>query len=396
MRHAIRITLVLAVCLLIVAAAAIAAPVKFARYPHVSSGKLVFAYHGDLWIANADGSRPVRLTAHVSRNTFPRLSPDGQWVAFTSNRMGNDDVWVIRAAGGEARQLTFHSTGDTVLYWTPDGKRIIFTSNRSGRTFGSPLYTVAVDGGLPEPLPMDVGTNGMIKQDGSMIAFNRVGARYWRKGYQGNASDDIYVQDLKTKAITQLTGTNLQAFRTKRQSLNPMWGADGMIYFSSERDGIFNIWKMSPTGGEPTQVTSHKQDGVQFPSMSPDGKTIAYENEFEVWTLAVPGGSPKKVAIDLEFDPKENLVQFVKSNGRVDGFSPSPDGDYAAIDFHGEIFIVPTDPEAGERRQVTSSSWRDRRELFSPNGRYRRLHLGRIEGRGESGCSTGRRAAERS
>jgi tricorn protease len=370
MRSTVRTALVSTVCLLVVAVAAVAAPIKFARYPHVSSGKLAFAYHGDLWIANVDGSHPVRLTAHVSRNTFPRLSPDGKWVAFTSNRMGNDDVWVIPALGGEARQLTFHSTGDTVLYWTPDGKRIIFTSNRSGRTFGSPLYTVAIDGGLPEPLPMDVGTSGMVKQDGSMIAFNRVGGRYWRKGYQGNASDDIYVQDLKTRKITQITGTNLQAFRTKRQSLNPMWGADGMIYFSSERDGIFNIWKIAATGGEPTQVTSHKQDGVQFPSMSPDGKTIAYENEFEVWTLAVPGGSPKKVSIDLEYDPKESLVQFVRSNGRIDGFSPSPDGDYAAIDYHGEIFIVPTDPEAGERRQVTSSSWRDRREQFSPNGRY--------------------------
>ena len=146
MRKTTLIALVLAVCVLGVAAAAVSAPVKFARYPHVSSGKLVFAYHGDLWIANVDGSRPVRLTAHVSRNTFPRFSPDGKWVAFTSNRMGNDDVWVIPAAGGEARQLTFLSTGDTVLYWTPDGKRIIFTSNRSGRTFGSPLYTVAVEG----------------------------------------------------------------------------------------------------------------------------------------------------------------------------------------------------------------------------------------------------------
>jgi tricorn protease len=370
MRSTIRTALVSTVCLLVVAVAAVAAPVKFARYPHVSNGKLAFAYHGDLWIANADGSHPVRLTAHVSRNTFPRLSPDGKWVAFTSNRMGNDDVWIIPSSGGEARQLTFHSTADTVVYWTPDGKRIIFASNRSGRPFGSPLYTVALEGGLPEPLPIDVGSNGMIKPDGSTLAFNRLGVRYWRKGYQGNAADDIFLQDLKSKKITQLTGTNLQAFRTKRQSLNPMWGADGMIYFSSERDGIFNIWKISPSGGEPTQVTSHKQDGVQFPSMSPDGKTIAYENEFELWTLAVPGGSPKKVAIDLEYDPKENLVQFVQSKGRVDGFSPSPDGDYAAIDFHGEIFIVPTDPEAGERRQVTSSSWRDRREAFSPNGRF--------------------------
>ena len=155
MRKTILVALVSAVCLVAAAVTAAAAPIKFARYPHIANGKLAFAYHGDLWVANADGTHPVRLTAHVSRNTFPRFSPDGKWVAFTSNRMGNDDVWVIPAAGGEARQLTFLTTPDTVLYWTPDGKRIIFTSNRSGQPFGSPLYSVAVEGGLPEPLPID-------------------------------------------------------------------------------------------------------------------------------------------------------------------------------------------------------------------------------------------------
>ena len=68
MRSTVRVALVSAVCLLAAAAVGIAAPVKFARYPHVSSGKLVFAYHGDLWVANADGTRPVRLTAHVSKS----------------------------------------------------------------------------------------------------------------------------------------------------------------------------------------------------------------------------------------------------------------------------------------------------------------------------------------
>ena len=55
-----------------------AEPIKFARYPHVSQGKLVFSYHGDIWIANENGSNPTRLTAHVARDTFPRLSPDGK------------------------------------------------------------------------------------------------------------------------------------------------------------------------------------------------------------------------------------------------------------------------------------------------------------------------------
>jgi len=261
---------------LLTAAAAQAAPAKFVRYPHVQGNRLAFSYHGDLWVANVDGSNPVRLTAHVSRNTFPRFSPDGRWIAFTSNRMGNDDVWVIPSGGGEARQLTFLSTGDSVLYWTPDSKRILFSTSRGARAFGSPLYSVPVDGGLPEPLGVDVASSGMIRQDGGMLAFNRLGARYWRKGYKGNASDNIWTLDLKTKAFAQLTNTDLKAFREHRQNLYPMWGADGMIYFASERDGTFNIWKVAPGGGEPVQVTSHKKDGVQFPSISPDGKTIAF------------------------------------------------------------------------------------------------------------------------
>lgn len=367
-----RLTTAIVVSLgLLVALAAAAEPVKFARYPHVANGKLAFAYHGDIWVANQDGSGPVRFTAHVSRNTYPRFSPDGKWIAFTSNRMGNEDVWVMPASGGEARQLTFLSTNESVLYWTPDGKRVIYSTTGTGtRPFGSPLYSVSVDGGLPEPLGVDVASNGMLRQDGGMLAFNRVPVRYWRKGYKGNAADDIWLQDVKTKQFRQLTGTRLEDFRDKRQSLYPMWGADGMIYFSSERDGFFNIWKIAPAGGEPVQVTHHKKDGVQFPSISPDGKTIAYENEFELWTLDVPNGAPKRVAIDLAYDPKENGVSFVTSKGKADGFDPSPDGDYVAVDYHGEIFTVPSDPEYGEKRQVTSSSWRDRRPDYSPNGRY--------------------------
>ncbi|MFC1627644.1 S41 family peptidase, partial [Gemmatimonadota bacterium] len=130
----------------------------------------------------------------------------------------------------------------------------------------------------------------------------------------------------------------------------------------------FNIWKISPQGADPVQVTSHRADGVQYPSISPDGRTIVYENEFEIWKLNVADGQTQKVAVDLNFDPKYNLVDYLSST--VDGFSPSPDGQYIAVDFHGEIFIVPTDPEVGEKKQVTASGWRDRYENWSPDGAY--------------------------
>ena len=187
------------------AAPVAADPIKFARYPHVAHGKLAFSYHGDIWIANQDGSSPSRLTAHVGRDTFPRFSPDGKLIAFTSNRFGNDDVFVMPVAGGEPRQLTFNTAGDQVQNWTPDGKGIIFSSQRAISPWHSPLYVVPVEGGLPRPMDMDTANTGMVKQDGSMVAFTRKGGAYWRKGNKGNRTDDIWVQDAASKKITRLT-----------------------------------------------------------------------------------------------------------------------------------------------------------------------------------------------
>jgi len=148
-----------------------------------------------------------------------------------------------------------------------------------------------------------------------------------------------------------------------------MWGSDGMIYFMSERDDIFNIWKIAPEGGTAVQVTFHKKDGIQYPSISPDGRVIIYENEFELWTLAVPDGRPQKISLSLEFEPKENLVEYLHVDSEADGFHPSPDGAYLSVDNHGEIFLVPSDPEVGEKKQITSSCWRDRYQNFSPDGK---------------------------
>jgi tricorn protease len=367
-----RLVVSTAICAFVFGIATVAAadPIKFARYPHSSHGKIAFSYHGDIWVANADGSDPARLTAHIAQDIFPRFSPDGRWIAFTSNRMGNDDLFVVPVDGGIPRQVTFHTGGDTMLYWTPDGERLVFRTSRGAHAFYSPLYTVAAAGDLPVPMAMDQGAAGMLSQDGSRVAFNRYGVRYWRKGYRGNSQADIWLQDVGGGEIRQLTDADTQQFRRHTQDVFPMWGADGMVYFMSERDGLFNIWKISPDGGEPVQVTSHGADGVQYASMSPDGRTITYENEFELWTLLVPGGTPEKVVIDIDFDTKDNLVDYLQVDGEADGFDVSPEGDYLAVDHHGEVFVVPTDTDVGEKKQVTSSPWRQRSQTYSPDGEW--------------------------
>src|SRR6266480_4793668 len=94
--------------------------VKLARHPDYHNGKIVFSYLGDLWTASDDGSNPQRLTVHRGRDVYPRFSPDGKWIAFSSDRYGNYDVFVMPAVGGKAKRLTYHSASDTVVGWSRD------------------------------------------------------------------------------------------------------------------------------------------------------------------------------------------------------------------------------------------------------------------------------------
>ena len=347
----------------------LADPIKFVRSPHIGHGMIAFAYHDDIWVADVNGSNARRITTHVARDGNPRFSPDGQWIAFSSNRLGNNDVFVVPITGGEPRQLTWHNANDEVQYWTPDGRGVVFSTSRGADPWATPLYVVNLDGSLPVSLGMDAGATGMIKQDGSMVAFTRTAFRYNRKGYRGNNSTDLFVQDARTKQIRQLTDTDITKYREFVHDASPMWGADGMIYFASERSGTFNIWRIDPRGGTPMQVTRHNGLGIRFPSISPDGRTIIYENDYEVWAVDVPNGQPRRIPITLAFDPKDNLVSFLTTTNRADGFSPSPNGESVIVHFHGEMFIVPADTGLGEKRQVTRSAWRDRNPVYSPDGR---------------------------
>ena len=344
----------------------VAGPVRFMRDPHVAGDLIVFSYQGDLWLVHRDGSAPRRLTNHLARDVAPRFSPDGRWIAFSSDRFGNYDVFLIPAEGGEPTQLTFHTTGDMVAGWTAGGE-VMFTTNRGPHPFLSPLHVVSPEGGLPLPMEMDQAEAAAVSPDGRYLAFNRIGVNTTRKGYKGNRAPDLYVMDRESGEIRQITDTELRNFREHVPDGDPMFGADGMIYFLSERDGFFNLWKISPGGGDAAQVTRHTE-GVRYPAMSPDGKTVVYTNDHELWLVEVPGGEPRKVVVDLAFDPTVNRVEWVDVEGTAEGFSVHPDGRTVAVDARGEIVLVPAREGLGEKTRVTSSPWRDRYQKFSPDG----------------------------
>src|SRR5438270_1379823 len=151
------------------------ADVRLLRHPSYNKGKIAFSYLGDIWIANDNGGAPERLTDNKARDIFPRFSPDGQWIAFSSNRDGNYDVYVVPAAGGKPRQLTFHTADDNVVGCTPDSKNIVFASTRGKGAFPSvaTLFEVSLDGGLERSIDTDWGYSASFAADGSKLAFTR-------------------------------------------------------------------------------------------------------------------------------------------------------------------------------------------------------------------------------
>src|SRR5437764_12634420 len=101
------------------------------RQPTMNKTDIVFAFAGDLWKVSRSGGSAERLTSGTGTESNPRLSPDGNWIAFTGEYDGNVDVFVIPATGVEPRRITYHPGADTLIDWTPDGKSVVVLPGRA-------------------------------------------------------------------------------------------------------------------------------------------------------------------------------------------------------------------------------------------------------------------------
>jgi tricorn protease len=369
-----------ALAALLAGAGADAAPVRLARHPDYHKGKIVFSYLGDLWLAREDGSNPRRLTVHKARDIHPRFSPDGKWIAFSSNRYGNYDVFVMPATGGKAKRLTYHSANDTVVGWSRDSRRVIFSSARGMLFPGiSNLYEVPVSGGLEEPILTDWGYWGSYSPDGKKFAFNRHPMTWWRKHYRGSYAADLWVLDVRKNSFKKILDEKLPD-EQKPNNFWPMY-AEGTIYFVSDRDVMAkagskkllasrnNIWKVPDEGGEPVQVTKHTSGSLFWPSMSSDGKTIVYEENFGLWKLDVESGKTTEIKIDITSDDQDNNLETLTVSSEADSYHLSPSTKRAVISVHGELFTIATD-QGDVRRLTNTPGERETQPHWSPDGKW--------------------------
>src|SRR5215211_6660930 len=250
---------------------------RLLRHPTVSRDSVAFEYAGDLWVVSRSGGAARRLTSTPSLEIDPYFSPDSSQIAFTATVAGNTDVYVVPASGGDPKRLTYHPAVDRVRGWKPDGKSIVFASNRTGAPQQSymQLWTVSLDGGLPDMLPMPRAFFGAYSPDGTRMAYEEfstvfvpdwVETSMWRH-YRGGRTHPISIMNLSDYSVQKLPWSN-------SNDTFPMW-LGNTIYFLSDRDHTVNLFAYRFDTKQLTQLTHH--DDFDVMTASANAGAIVYE-----------------------------------------------------------------------------------------------------------------------
>lgn len=373
MRRAVRLVLVVLGVLNSVIATAAAQDARLLRRPTVSRDEVAFAYASDLWIVAREGGRARRLTATAAIETDPRFSPDGSQIAFTATVGGNTDVYVMPAAGGTPRRLTYHPGLDLLRGWTRDGQRVIIDSARG--VLPTPhvssyvrLWTVGLEGGLPQMLPMPRAYTGTFSPDGKSIAYEEFSTEFetlegqtqrsqWRH-YRGGRTHPIRVMSLADHGETKLPWSD-------SNDSDPMWIGD-TIYFVSDRDFTANLFAWHTQGGELVQLTHHDDYDVMNASAGPDA--IVYEQAGFIHLLDTRSGNTRRLHIQVDADFAWARPQTKDAGEMIRDAAVSPDGTQVAFGARGEIFIQAV--AGGTPLNLTQTPGvHDRSPAWSANGR---------------------------
>jgi dipeptidyl aminopeptidase/acylaminoacyl peptidase len=124
-----------------------------------------------IFVMNADGSGVVNISNTSSDESYPSWSPDGTKILFTSNRGSNDEIYVMDVDGSNQVNLTNALGTDQVASWSPDGTKVVFETNRDGDW---EIYTMNADGSNQtniSSLGSSSEFSGSWSPDGSKILF---------------------------------------------------------------------------------------------------------------------------------------------------------------------------------------------------------------------------------
>lgn len=343
--------------------------IKWLRASSISpDGKTIaFEYQGNLYTVSSGGGEARQITSHPAYDGYPRFSPDGKWIAFTSERNGSMDVFVVSPNGGKPKRLTTNSAAETLQGWL-DNTHVLYTSDLqpsiSDISFpGSfqQVYCVDTDAHRPvmfSTLPMeDISVNSK----GQLLYHNNKGYEdYWRKHHTSPICRDIYLTQAKGKRTYTKLNSDTCEHRT------PIWASDGnSYYYTSEKDGTLNVYKTDLTTRATTQLTHYKNYPVRYLTMSADG-ILCYSWDGELYTLR-EGAKPRKVAVCLTTDDNERVGHPTTLTGGASQLTTNKSGKEFAFIVEGEVYVTGTDYTT--TRRITNTIEEEASPSLSPDGR---------------------------
>ena len=333
---------------------------RLLRQPDMSASQIAFVYGADLWVSDLNGQNVLRLTSTPAVESEPIFSPDGQWIAFTSNRSGSNAVYVVSAKGGEATRVTWHPASSVARGWSVDGKNILYSCEReTAPTAHMRLWSVPATGGPSTLLSRQWGNDGCYSPDGTKLVVDKMD-RWdveWR-AYRGGQNTPLIILDLATQSETLLPND-------RTIDIQPLWLGEHIYFLSDRNGGVANIWSYHTVTKALTQLTSFKGADVKW--LSGNGKKLIYEREGWLHQIDLNGSNSKQLTVSVVGDFPWAAPRWENVSNRIARANLSPTGKRAVIEARGEIFTVPL--ENGDVRNLTkSSNTADRAPIWSPKG----------------------------
>lgn len=295
--------------------------------------EIYFSYDGDIFKVAAKGGEAIRVIAMEGTESNPEISPDGKYLAFSSDIQGNNDVYVVPTKGGEIVRLTYHDGADYPVSWSPDSKYIYFETSRDNAS--RTTYKVAVTGGTPIRLfnnYFNTIVNVVESPKSGELFFNESTESInfpTRKRYVGDHNPNIKSWNPANKSYKEYT-------TYEGKDTWPMVDKNGNLYYvSDELNKESNIVKYI-SGDKPQWLTKFDKS-IQYPAISYNGNAIVFIKEYQLHLLYL--NTNKVTTPQITFTENNVEVRRHIANAGFETFSPSPDGKKFAFSIRGLLYI---------------------------------------------------------